>query len=111
MKEIYYEKEKVVNEKIEQAWVQLGKAVAGIVTEIILASKSPEPRGEAQKSEELLTAVELACLLKVSKAKAYQLIQRGEIPAIQFGRVKRVRRQDLEKFIVDHVTLAINRDH
>ena len=55
------------------------------------------------KSEKLLTAPEIAIVLNISKAKAYQLIQRGEIPAVQFDRTTRVRRQDLDEFIRRHV--------
>jgi excisionase family DNA binding protein len=50
-----------------------------------------------------LTAYEIAIVLNISKAKAYQLIQRGEIPDVQFDRTKRVRRQDLDEFIRGHV--------
>ena len=56
-----------------------------------------------QKSEILLTAYEIAIFLNISKAKAYQLIQRGEIPAVQFDRTRRVRRQDLDEFIKGHL--------
>lgn len=51
------------------------------------------------RSERLLTAYEIAALLNISKAKAYRLIQMGEIPAVQFDRTRRVRRQDLDEFI------------
>ena len=50
------------------------------------------------KSEKLMTAYEIAVILNISKAKAYQLISRGEIPAVQFGRTTRVKEQELEKF-------------
>src|SRR5450759_4849613 len=54
------------------------------------------------RSEILLTAYEIAALLNISKAKAYQLIQRGKIPAVQFDRTTRVRRQDLAAFTRGH---------
>ena len=65
----------------------------GIATSSELAPAVPS------KSEKLLTAPEIAIVLNISKAKAYQLIQRGEIPAVQFDRTTRVRRQDLDEFI------------
>jgi len=55
------------------------------------------------RSEILLTAYEIAALLNISKAKAYQLIQRGELRAVHFDRTTRVRRHDLEEFIREHV--------
>jgi excisionase family DNA binding protein len=47
----------------------------------------------------LLTATEIADILRISKSLAYRLITNGEIPSIQFGRVSRVRQEDLEAFI------------
>ena len=47
----------------------------------------------------LLTAVEVSKILGVSKSKAYQLMQRGEIPTVRLGRSVRVRSQDLEELI------------
>jgi len=41
----------------------------------------------------------IANLLKISKALAYRLIAQGEIPSVRFGRVVRVREEDLERFI------------
>jgi excisionase family DNA binding protein len=55
------------------------------------------------KSEILLTAYEIAVILNISKAKAYKLISGGEISSIRFGRTTRVRAQDLEKFVNDHL--------
>ena len=55
------------------------------------------------RSEILLTAYEIAALLNISKAKVYRLIQEGEIPAVQFDRTRRVRRQDLDEFIKGHL--------
>ncbi len=45
------------------------------------------------------TAPMIANLLKISKALAYRLIAQGQIPSVRFGRVVRVREQDLENFI------------
>jgi len=41
----------------------------------------------------------IANLLKISKALAYRLIAQGEIPSVRFGRVVRVKWEDLETFI------------
>jgi excisionase family DNA binding protein len=49
--------------------------------------------------ERLLKPAEIAEILQVSRALAYSLLQRGEIPAVRIGTVVRVRRIDLEKYI------------
>ena len=49
--------------------------------------------------ERLLKPAEIAEILQVSRALAYSLLQRGEIPAIRIGTVVRVRRIDLEQYI------------
>jgi excisionase family DNA binding protein len=45
----------------------------------------------------------VAQILRLSKAKAYRLMQTGEIRSIQFDRTTRVRRQDLDEFIKTHM--------
>jgi excisionase family DNA binding protein len=98
---------------------QAGKLIADFLDGILflfLVNRSPgsvrspavPPRSKLSpavppKSENLMTAYEIAIFLNISKAKAYQLLQRGEIPAVQFGRSTRVRRQDLDEFIRGHV--------
>ncbi len=49
--------------------------------------------------EVLLTGTEVAQRLRISRAKVYMLIQRGEIPAVKMGRNVRVRQQDIEEYI------------
>ncbi len=49
--------------------------------------------------ERLLKPAEVAEILQVSKAMAYALMQRGEIPTVRIGKVVRVRRVDLQKYI------------
>ena len=46
-----------------------------------------------------LTAKEIADILKISKALAYRLISQGQITSIRFGRVSRVRQEDLDTFV------------
>lgn len=48
---------------------------------------------------ELLTAKEVAELLKISERKAYDLMERRELPVIQIGRLVRVTKEDLTNFI------------
>jgi excisionase family DNA binding protein len=47
----------------------------------------------------LLKSDEVAEILKISRAMAYKLMQRGEIPTIRIGSAVRVRVEDLEQFV------------
>jgi excisionase family DNA binding protein len=47
----------------------------------------------------LLKSEEVARILQVSKAYAYVLMNRGEIPAVRIGKIVRVRLEDLERYI------------
>lgn len=51
---------------------------------------------------ELLTAKEAAGLLKVHYTTVYEMMERGEIRTVKFGRSKRIRKPDLEAFISSH---------
>jgi excisionase family DNA binding protein len=44
---------------------------------------------------ELLRAEEAASCLVISRTLAYQLVQRGDLPTVRFGRLLRVRRDRL----------------
>ncbi len=47
----------------------------------------------------LLTVREAAALLRISRNLAYELVARGEMPAIRLGRVIRVPRAALEEWL------------
>jgi excisionase family DNA binding protein len=47
----------------------------------------------------LLTGEEIAKILHVSRAYAYQLMRQRMIPTVKIGRSVRVRQEDLERFI------------
>jgi len=51
------------------------------------------------KPERLLKASQVAEILNISRALAYQLMQRGVISTVAFGAVRRVRPSDLQAFI------------
>lgn len=55
-------------------------------------------RGE-RVANGLMTAPEAASLLGISKARAYELIQRHEIPHYRIGRLIRLRTSDLDAFL------------
>lgn len=52
---------------------------------------------------ELLRGREVARILNISKALAYRLMAHGQLPTVRLGRAVRVRPEDLEKFIMDHI--------
>lgn len=109
----------VAKQRAEQVGKQAGEALASLFTEIllaILADKSVPPTNKVEFPAHLsnnaknrvdpniiLTAGEVAQILKISKSEAYRLIQQGEIQGNKFGRTTRVRGQDLESFIADHM--------
>ena len=47
----------------------------------------------------LLKAKVVAEILQISRAMAYNLMQRGEIPTVRIGKARRVRPEDLIKYI------------
>jgi excisionase family DNA binding protein len=47
----------------------------------------------------LLKSEEVARILQVSKAYAYVLMNRGEIPLVRIGKIVLVRLEDLERYI------------
>ncbi len=53
---------------------------------------------------QFFTAVEIAKILKVSRALSYRLIAQGEIASVRFGRTVRVKQADLEEFVNRHTT-------
>ena len=52
----------------------------------------------------LLKATEVADILNISLPMAYKLIQIGEIRAVQIGKGRRVRPQDLRQYIESNLT-------
>ncbi len=91
---------------------QAGQLVAAFLVGILFlllvdrSQSSVQSPAITPKSEKLMTANEVAVILNISKAKAYQLISWGEILSVQFGRTTSVRLQDLGKFLKDHIVHA-----
>ncbi len=56
------------------------------------------------KAIKLLKAVEVAQILNVSRALAYQLMQKGVIPTVKIQGARRVRPEDLQRFIEDSIS-------
>ena len=49
----------------------------------------------------LLKAEEVAKYLRISKSGAYRLMRTGEITVVRFGKVVRVREEDIESFVLN----------
>lgn len=51
----------------------------------------------------LLTGIEVAKILNISRSQAFTLMQRGDIPTIRIGlKNVRVRMEDLEQYVEDN---------
>ena len=55
----------------------------------------------------LLRAEEVAAILNISRASAYELLRLGQIPSVRFRRSCRVRSEDLEEFIEQHTDRGV----
>jgi excisionase family DNA binding protein len=61
-------------------------------------------QSETIKIESLLKATDVARILNISRALAYRLIQRGDIPVVRINHAVRVKPKDLEAYIDDNRT-------
>jgi excisionase family DNA binding protein len=55
----------------------------------------------------LLNAKQVAEILNISKSKTYRFMQLGEIPTVRIGKSRRVRPEDLIKYIESN-TYSLN---
>jgi excisionase family DNA binding protein len=51
---------------------------------------------------ELLTVEETRHILGIGRSKAYEMIRRGELPALRMGRIVRIPRGALRRWIEEH---------
>ena len=56
-----------------------------------------------EEQQAYLTVLELAAYLKVSRRKAYELIDRGEVPYLKVGAMYRIPRRELDRQLTDEV--------
>lgn len=54
------------------------------------------------RGEDVLTPNEVARRLRCSRRTVYNLIGGGRLPSFRVGKLRRIRREDLERFIIDH---------
>ncbi len=53
----------------------------------------------ALPNQEFFTAAELATILRVSRKTVLRMAHRGALPCHRLGRLKRFRRNDIERFL------------
>ena len=58
----------------------------------------------------LLTVPETARLLRISRNLAYELVARGELPAVRLGRVIRIPRSELDDWLGRAAAESSNRN-
>ena len=63
---------------------------------------SQEPTA-SDRPEKLLKAVDVAEILNISRAMAYQLMKQGRIQTVHIGTARRVRTIDLLEFITQNM--------
>jgi len=62
------------------------------------------PSAQANElTEYLMSPKEVRKLLGLSRTYMYQLLATGAIPSVRIGRLRRVRRTDVDKFIEDRL--------
>ena len=101
--------EAVLQAVAQKMGAQISHVVCAAFVELLLMMKEEIKQAEvsSQKSpptvKSLLTAPDVARALNVSKAQAYQLIRRKELRSFSVGKLVRVRREDLDAFIQEHL--------
>ncbi len=58
----------------------------------------------------LLTIDDVATMLQVSKRTVFRWFASGKLQALRVGNVTRIRPEDLDQFIQDHLTTATRGD-
>ena len=58
--------------------------------------------------EKLLKAAEGAEFLNISRAYAYHLMNRGELRTVAIGTARRVRPEDLRRYIEENIQISTN---
>ena len=61
---------------------------------------------QTEKTKKLLSAEELARELGVGRTTAYSLLWSRAIPSMKLGRLRKVRREDLEAYLAERMKSA-----
>ena len=59
-------------------------------------------------TEKLLKGTQVAEILNISRSTAYNLMKRGQLPSVRFGRSVRVVPRDLEQFIQESIQIIVD---
>jgi excisionase family DNA binding protein len=62
-------------------------------------SDTHEKSLSTRAAEELMTVEQVQELLKVGRTFAYSLVRSGELPSYRVGRLIRIRRRDVERWL------------
>jgi excisionase family DNA binding protein len=54
---------------------------------------------QAEQTEYLMSTEELAKFLGLGRTRTYELLSTGIIPSVRIGRLRKVRRTDVDKYI------------
>jgi excisionase family DNA binding protein len=72
-----------------------------------MATQAPETRTHEEPGKVWLTVPEAAEELRIPRTRCYELIQRGELPAVRIGeRSIRINRGELERFLLESRRIA-----
>ena len=94
--------EVAIRQHADRVGKQLGEAAASLISEIMIAFLSGKIQAAPTGPNLILTAGEVAKILRISKSKVYRMMQQGKLPSVKFDRTSRVRHQDLGDFIQNH---------
>jgi excisionase family DNA binding protein len=64
------------------------------------------PAPPREEADALLTIVEVAAALRFTRGYTYELVRRGEIRGMHKGKYWRVRKSEVEKFVVKNERIA-----
>jgi excisionase family DNA binding protein len=61
------------------------------------------PKNQTESTEHLMSPEELAEFLGISRTYTYQLLAKGVIPCARIGRLRKVRRTEVDRFVEDRL--------
>ena len=61
------------------------------------------PNHQTQQTKNLMSPEELSEFLGLGRTYTYRLLTTGAIPSVRIGRLRKVRRTDVDKFIDDRL--------
>jgi len=89
--------------KTQITFEQIPEALSHLIDEVADLKKmvGEQPKQKVQKEEEYLTPAEMAQFLKISMVTLWHWDKKGITRPLRVGNLKRYRRSDLEKIIVE----------